>query len=68
MVRFNYDGLEDHKDEHLELIDQVRDLQRGFHENKHQLSTDNIEYLREWLTGHIAGQDMRLGYFLAEAT
>ena len=68
MVRFNYDGLQDHKDEHLDLIDQVRDLQRRFHENKHQLSTDNIEYLREWLTGHIAGQDMRLGYFIAEAT
>lgn len=66
MVRHNYDGLDDHKDEHLDLIDLIRDLQRRFHEARHQLTADNIEYLKEWLTTHIVGQDMRLGYFLAQ--
>lgn len=66
MVRHDYDGLDDHKDEHLELTDLIRDLQRRFHEAKHKLTDDNMEYLKEWLTAHIVGQDMRLGYFLAQ--
>ena len=66
MVRHEYDGLDDHKDEHLHLIDLIRDLQRRFHERKHQLSTDDLKYLKEWLTTHIVSQDMRLGYYLSQ--
>lgn len=66
MVRHDYDALDDHKDEHLDLIDLIRDLQRRFHEARHHLTTENIDYLKTWLTAHIAGQDMRLGNFLAQ--
>ena len=67
MLSHGYDGLDDHKDEHLDLVDNVRDLQRRFHESRHQLTADNLTYLEEWLTEHIVGQDMRLGYFLSQA-
>ena len=67
MLKHGYDGLDDHKDEHLDLVDSVRDLQRQFHEARHQLTEDNVSYLEGWLTGHIVGQDMRMGYFLSQA-
>ena len=66
MIRYGYDGMEDHKDEHIDLIDNVRDLQRRFYESRQTLTTDNIEFLADWLTGHIVGVDMRMGYFLAQ--
>lgn len=66
MVKHGYDALDDHKEEHLDLIDLIHDLQRRFHQARDQLTTDNLEYLKEWLTGHMIGQDMRLGSFLAQ--
>jgi len=66
MIRHGYDGMEDHKDEHIDLVDNVRDLQRRFYEAHQTLTTDNISYLADWLTGHIVGVDMRMGYFLAQ--
>ena len=66
MIRHGYDGMEDHKDEHIDLVDSVRDLQRRFYEARQTLTTDNVEYLAEWLTGHIVGVDMRMGYFLSQ--
>ncbi len=66
MVRHGYNGLIPHRAEHNELIDSVRDLQRTFHAADKTLSNDDIEYLADWLTGHIMGQDMRLGFFLME--
>jgi hemerythrin len=66
MIRHGYDGMEDHKDEHIDLVDNVRDLQRRFYEAHQTLTTENISYLADWLTGHIVGVDMRMGYFLAQ--
>lgn len=64
MIRYKFDGFESHKTEHQELIDSVRELQAKFHNANKQLTTENIEYLEDWLTGHIMGQDMRLGFYL----
>jgi hypothetical protein len=30
------------------------------------LSEEDIDYLADWLTGHILGHDMRLGFYLLE--
>ena len=62
-----YEELASHKAEHEELIENARQLQQKFHEANKQLTTDDIEYLSDWLTGHILGQDMRLGFFLMKA-
>ncbi len=64
MLLHKYDGLQEHRTEHNELIDSVKELQQKFSEEKKALTQDEIEFLEGWLTGHILGQDMRLGFFL----
>lgn len=64
MLMYKYDGLEEHKDEHNDLIDSVRELQQKFHKENKLLTNEDIDYLSDWLTGHIYGQDMRLGFHL----
>jgi hemerythrin len=66
MLKYKYDSIDEHKDEHHDLIDSVRALQEKFHKENKQLNNEDIEYLEDWLTQHILGQDMRLGYYLME--
>ena len=62
MLKYAYSGIAEHKKEHAELIDSAKQLQQ---EGK-LISTENIEFLEHWLTGHILGTDMELGSFLGE--
>lgn len=64
MVLYQYDALEQHKAEHNDLIDGVRAMQQMFHEENRLPTNDDVEYLSEWLTGHILGYDMKLGFYL----
>jgi len=64
MLLYKYEGLEEHKVEHHELIDSVKELQQKFHKENKLLTTEDIEYLETWLTEHILGHDMRLGFYL----
>ena len=66
MLMYKYDGIEAHKDEHNDLIDSVRELQQKFHKENKLLTNEGIEYLEDWLTQHILGQDMRLGFYLMD--
>ncbi len=65
MLLYKYQDMEAHKAEHRDLIDSARELQKKFHEKK-MLSEEDIDYLEVWLTGHILGHDMRLGFYLLE--
>ena len=67
MLLYNYDEVDDHKAEHSALISSVRDLQQHFKAASRSLTQQEIEYLAGWLTGHILGHDMRLGFFLMKA-
>ena len=64
MLKYNYEDLKNHKAEHQELIDSVRELQQKFHQGNKLLTNEHIEYLEGWLTGHILGHDMKLGFYL----
>ena len=66
MLMYKYDGIEEHKDEHNDLIDSVKELQQKFRKEGKLLTSEDIEYLEDWLTQHILGQDMRLGFYLME--
>jgi hemerythrin len=66
MLMYKYDGIEEHKDEHNDLIDSVKELQQKFRKEGKLLTSEDIEYLEDWLTQHILGQDMRLGFHLME--
>lgn len=63
MLLYKYEGIEEHKAEHHELIDSVRVLQKFYKENK-LLTNEDLEYLATWLTEHILGHDMKLGFYL----
>ena len=50
MLLYKYEGLEEHKEEHEELIESVRTLQKKFHKENKLLTNEDIEYLANWLT------------------
>ena len=66
MLKYNYDGLADHRAEHQELIESAKQLQQKTLEQGKLISADDIIYLEHWLTGHIFSTDMDLGVFLGE--
>ena len=67
MLKYRYEGLEEHKKEHQELIESARALQDKFIQEGTLVSSEDIEFLEQWLTGHILGADMEMGSYLAEA-
>ena len=64
MLLYKYEDLEAHKVEHHDLIDSVKELQQKFHKENKLLTNEDIEHLETWLTEHILGHDMRLGFYL----
>ena len=66
MLKYGYEGMEEHKTEHQQLIESVRDLQQKYHQASESVSDQDIKFLEYWLTGHILGADMELGSFLGE--
>jgi len=64
MVLYKYGDFVKHKTEHQELIESAKELQQKFHKANKLLTSEDVEYLADWLTGHIMGQDMRLGFYL----
>ena len=63
MLEHGYPGLEAHRQEHLDLMDTVRDLQREILRTG-RLEEAEFEVLEQWLTGHILADDMKFGEFL----
>lgn len=64
MLLHKYEGIVEHKAEHHDLIDSVKELQQKFHKENKLLTNKDIEYLDAWLTEHILGHDMKLGFYL----
>lgn len=66
MLKAGYGDLEEHRQEHLDLMDSVRDLQREILKTG-KLEEQEFEFLEQWLTGHILAADMKFGEFLVAA-
>lgn len=66
MLKYRYDGFAEHKTEHQELIESVKALQQKFVQEGKAVSSEDIEFLEHWLTGHILAADMELGSYLGE--
>jgi hemerythrin-like metal-binding protein len=67
MLKYRYEGFEEHKAEHDDLIDSVKALQQKYLQGNRQLSNENFEFLEHWLTGHILSADQDLGVYLVTA-
>ena len=66
MLKYAYDGYADHKTEHQELVESAKVLQAEIQQKGETISSEDIEFLEHWLTGHILGTDMDLGAYLGE--
>ena len=66
MLRYGYPGYADHRQEHQELIESVRELQHKILEAGKHVATEDLEFLQHWLTEHILAADMKLGSYLCE--
>jgi hemerythrin-like metal-binding protein len=64
MLRYDYAGLDEHRQEHDELVESVKALQQERQQQGVDISSEDIVFLEHWLTGHILGADMDLGEFL----
>ncbi len=64
MERHGYEDLAAHKTKHKKLIDQVLDLQRRVNANDEKVVDELLEFLNDWLAGHIRGTDKQYGVAL----
>lgn len=61
MLKYGYGGIQQHKHEHEELIASAKALQHKFLQQGKVLSSEDVDYIERWLTGHILGTDMEMG-------
>lgn len=66
MLKHGYEGMEEHKAIHRELIKSVRELQQRILEADKTMTGEDIAFLERWLTEHILTEDMRLGSYLSQ--
>jgi hemerythrin len=61
-----FPGQSVHEAEHKALLDQVLDLQAKFKKGQTGLSMRVINFLKDWLTNHMLGEDKKLGEYLTQ--
>ena len=66
MLKYGYDGMEEHKAAHRELIKSVNELQQRILQADNSMTDEDIKFLEVWLTEHILTEDMRLGSYLSQ--
>lgn len=64
MLKYGYEGLGEHRSEHRELIESIRELQGKYLETN-SLEEEEFDLIEQWLTGHIFSSDMKFGAYLA---
>jgi hemerythrin len=67
MLKYGYEGAEQHKAEHEELIASAKALQQKLRDEGKPIVSGDLRFLEHWLTGHILGIDKDLGSYLCEA-
>lgn len=66
MLKYRYKGIDEHKAEHRELIQSVKELQQAILQADKPMIDEHIEFLERWLTEHILTADGRLGSYLSQ--
>ena len=62
--KFSYPGYLQHKIEHDKLTKQVCEFQDRYSAGRAAISIEIMQFLRDWLNGHILGTDKRYSEFL----
>ena len=64
LKQYAYPDFEAHKKEHNVLVMQVLDIQKQLGDGKAVLTQNVMNFLRDWLSRHIQGDDRKYGEFL----
>ena len=66
MLKHRYEGSDEHKADHRELIKSAKELQQRILQADKPVAEEHIAFLERWLTEHILTADMRLGSYLSQ--
>ncbi|MGA2197540.1 MAG: bacteriohemerythrin [Bryobacteraceae bacterium] len=66
MQLHDYSNLAAHKAQHEELTQKVQQFQAEYNAGTTAITVGLMIFLRDWLTGHIAGSDQKYAPFLKE--
>jgi len=66
MLKHRYQGSDEHKADHRELIKSAKELQQRILQADKPVAEEHIAFLERWLTEHILTADMRLGSYLSQ--
>ncbi|MCP3943643.1 MAG: hemerythrin family protein [Desulfobacteraceae bacterium] len=58
-AQFNYPETASHKKEHTAFVDKIKDVKKGFDEERLMISMDIMNFLKSWLENHIKGTDKK---------
>jgi len=64
MAKHRYPGEARHKEIHTDLVKQVAELVQRFQDGTATLTLPVMNFLEDWLTKHIQGEDYRLAEYL----
>ena len=67
MAQHSYEDTPAHKAEHAKFVQTAGDLKKKFDSGKAVITTEIMNFLRDWLTTHIMKTDKRLGQALNKA-
>ena len=63
MEKYKYPGYLNHRKEHDAFVQKVMDFGAQFRANKVALTTEVMDFLKNWLVGHIKGTDKKYSPF-----
>ena len=66
MLKYGYEGTEEHKAVHQELINSARELQQQYLQVGKLEKEEDLKFLERWLTQHILVDELILGSYLTE--
>lgn len=66
LEQYQFSGLAQHKREHADFVCKVSDLKNDFEQGRVTVNTDTMNFLSDWLQGHIKGTDQEYAVFLNE--
>ncbi len=66
MEKYKYPGYLNHRKEHEKFVDQVIAFGNDFRANRAALTTEVMNFLKNWLVGHIKGTDKKYSSFFNE--
>jgi len=66
LEKVNYPKLEEHKEIHANLLEQVVEFQEQIAAEGKDLRTDLYKFLRDWLINHILDEDMQYSEYFKD--